>query len=230
MNITIREAFEAAELLKGASPASRARLLGCARLKQFECGETVFQEKQSVQTLHILICGVTALYRLDFCGEKKVMLLMREGMLLNENVLSSPNANIACEALRPCVVLTLPVRDLMEALSEDFGLAQSIFDAMNHKLGRLQRHLKNTPNAIVGEKKLAAKLYKLAMDFGVRQGADTLIDLHISITYLADMLGQRRETVSRQFKALRQMGLAKHRNHRFFIPDMQKLLAFFHGA
>ncbi len=51
--------------------------------------------------------------------------------------------------------------------------------------------------------------------------------MELSITYLADMLGSRRETVSRQLKHLTDQGLVHVLRGKIVIPDRDALSAFF---
>ena len=55
----------------------------------------------------------------------------------------------------------------------------------------------------------------------------TLIDMNLSITYLADMLGSKRETVSRQAKKLTELQLISMEKNHVSIPDMEKLREYF---
>ena len=51
--------------------------------------------------------------------------------------------------------------------------------------------------------------------------------MDLSVTYLADMLGSRRETVSRQLKHLTEQGLVRVQRGKFIIPDRDALSVFF---
>ncbi len=228
MKMTIREAFDTAHILLRASPATHARLMGCSRLEVLPGKMHIFFEKQPQSAIYILIRGAAALYKSNASGEKKVLLLVRSGELISGGALTCESAQCSCEALMDSVLLSIPVKQFIMAMEDDFSFTRAVLSSVNTTNARLMHHLKNTPNAITGEKKLAAKLYKLAIDFGKERQNGRLIDLDISITYLADMLGQKRETVSRQFKTLSQKGLAYYESHRFTVPDMVALSAFFH--
>ena len=54
-----------------------------------------------------------------------------------------------------------------------------------------------------------------------------LIDMSLSITYLADMLGSKRETVSRQVKRLTELKLICMEKNRIFVPDIAELSNYF---
>ncbi|MDL2238339.1 Crp/Fnr family transcriptional regulator [Christensenellaceae bacterium OttesenSCG-928-K19] len=230
MKMTIKEAFFMVDALRDASPATHARLLGCASLKEFGRRQVILHEKQEQSSVYMLADGAVSVYKTSAGGEKKILMLLRAGAVINGGALSVDLSDAGCETLKESFVLCIPVQDFLRAMSEDFPLVRAVLDAANSKISRLQRHLKNTPNSVVGEKKLAAKLYKLAVDFGVNGAYGTTIDLDLSVTYLADMLGQKRETVSRQLKVLRENGFVKSAGQAFVIPDMDRLSDFFHGS
>ena len=125
------------------------------------------------------------------------------------------------------LVMVLPADRFIQVMDKDGRLAREVMGAMALKIRRLYRQLKNTTNAPSGEKRLAAKLFKLGKDYGVCSGDGILIDMNLSITYLADMLGSKRETVSRQVKRLTELGLINMEKNRITIPDMKKISEYF---
>ena len=131
--------------------------------------------------------------------------------------------------------MVLPAERFIQVMDKDGRLAREVMGAMALKIRRLYRQLKNTTNALSGEKRLAAKLFKLGKDYGVCSGDGIMIDMNLSITYLADMLGSKRETVSRQVKRLTELGLInmeKNRNGNpilFHINDILNSRDVGHG-
>ena len=79
------------------------------------------------------------------------------------------------------------------------------------------------------ERRVAAKLWKLAKDYGVEVEEGTLINLNISVTYLADMFGAPRETISRALKFLTKENLIISSNKKIIIKDKNELSKFFKG-
>ena len=52
-------------------------------------------------------------------------------------------------------------------MKKDFGLTEIVLNAANRKVRRLYRQLKNTTGVLKVERRVAAKLWKLANDYGV---------------------------------------------------------------
>ena len=86
--------------------------------------------------------------------------------------------------------------------------------------------MKNTLGSIYLERRLASKLWKLARDFGIPDSRGILIDMDLSITFLADLLGAPRETTSRICKKLADQGLVIIEKKKIYIPDMDKIAVF----
>lgn len=81
--------------------------------------------------------------------------------------------------------------------------------------------------SIYMERKLAAKLWKLSRDFGKNTEHGLEIDINMTITFLADMLGAPRENTSRLCKTLTEFGLIRMEKKRIVIVNPEKLSHFY---
>ncbi|MCQ4637277.1 Crp/Fnr family transcriptional regulator [Anaerovorax odorimutans] len=223
----IKQALSAAEILRDASPASLAMLAGCGVLRSAEKGAHLFYDHDYTETLYIVISGMAALYKMNSQGEKKVIFVLGKGKALNEEILNGLASSVSCEVLKSGLVLSFPREQMLLAMEEDRGLSRAMLNSMSLKIRRLYRQMKNTTNSIRGDKKIAAKLWKLAADYGAPCPEGTMIGIDLTITYLADMLGTKRETASRQLKVLTDQGLVLVKKNRFIIPDCEKLSEYF---
>lgn len=223
----VGEAFEISDILKYASPASRAEISSFAFIKRYEKGRHVFYDREEPTCFYILLEGLASLYKLNSLGEKKVVFVFGPGSMLNEIMFQDLPVSINCQVRQDSYVLVLPKERFWHVMERDSRMTRAAFDAMALRIRRLYRQLKNTTNALKGEKRLAAKLYKLARDYGVSTEKGVLIRMQLSITYLAEMLGSQRETVSRQVKKLGDLGLVFVEKNHFWVPDLEKLSNYF---
>lgn len=224
---TVKEAMDVCEVLQKATPASLAALAGYANLKRLEKGEHLFWDKEQVNTLYFVADGRFSLYKLNSIGEKKVIFVYGPGQMLNEVILQEHPASISCEAFSDAQALCFPIKAFVQVMSEDFLLSKAVMESMSNKIRRLYRQLKNTTGSLRGDKRIAAKLWKLSLDHGVPHEKGIRIDLNLTITYLSDMLGAKRETVSRYMRQLMDKGLVLHSPSGFIIPDREKLQHYF---
>ena len=115
----------------------------------------------------------------------------------------------------------------VKVLEKSYPLAKGVIESLIYKNRVMSHQIKNTSNSITVDKQIALKLHKLAQDFGVITDKGIEINFDLSITYLSEVLGAKRETVSRQVKVLSELGLITVVRKRFTIHDPNKLLNYF---
>lgn len=115
---------------------------------------------------------------------------------------------------------------LLKDVKKDFLLTKALLEYQERKVFRLEHQLQNTVGSIYLERRLASKLWKLARDFGRQTDKGMLIDMDLSVTFLADLLGVPRETTSRVCKRLADQGLIFMEKKKIYIPDMERMAVF----
>ncbi len=202
----VGDALEISDILKDASPSSRAEIMSFAYIKGYEKGQHVFYDSEELSCFYIILEGLASLYKLNTLGEKKVVFIYGPGKMLNEIMFQDLPVSINCEIRERAQVLVLSKERFWHVMERDPGLTRAAFDAMALRIRRL---------------------YKLARDYGVMTDKGVLIQMHLSITYLSEMLGSQRETVSRQAKKLGDLGLIYVEKNHFWVPDLEKLSDYF---
>lgn len=191
-------------------------------------GQHIFRDKEEVSTVYIVLKGKISLYKLSENSNKKVIFILGRDKIINEVILDDLPSSINCEVFEEGELLTINRLDFLELMKEDFELTISVVNSLSIKVRRLYRQLKNTTPLKI-EKKVAAKLWKLAKDYGVTTEDGILIELNITITYLADLFGSQRETISRALGHLEDLKLIKFINKKIVIIDKDKLSYYFKG-
>lgn len=214
-------------VLRAANPASLAALIPYAILKRFRKGRHLFLDRDEVRHVYFLAEGTAALYKIGSKQEKKVVFICGAGAMLGEEILDGKSASINCELLSDAKVLYFERQRFLYVCAQDFGLSKAVMDSMALKIRRLYRQMKNTEGSLRGDRRIAAKLWKLSKDHGVPCQGGVRIDFDLSITYLADLLGSKRETVSRQLRLLTESGLVVIDRNRFIIPNRDELKKYF---
>ncbi|WP_093792238.1 Crp/Fnr family transcriptional regulator [Sporomusa acidovorans] len=227
MKVNNREACSLVAVFQQASPDSRKTLASVGSLRHLTKGEHLFLAREPVTMLYIVISGLVTLYTIDSQGEKKVIFMLDKGKMINEVILQGNTDSMNCEVFEDAEILCFDRADFLQVMEQDFALTKGVLDSLAMKVRRLYRQLKNTPNSVRGDKRVAAKLWKLSRDYGTACEQGTKINVDVSITYLAEMLGSRRETVSRQLKALAGKSLIQIDDGHILIPDRDKLSAYF---
>ena len=151
---------------------------------------------------------------------------MGDNTVINDVIIDELPASINCEVFEDAEILCFKREAFIGLMNEDFELSIIIINSLALKVRRLYRQSKNTISIKV-EKKLAAKLWKLSKDYGIEVEEGILINLNLSITYLADMLGIPRETISRALKILQKKELIISENKKIIVTDREELAKFF---
>ncbi len=191
-------------------------------------GKVLFYEKDKVDKIYIVLTGKVTMYRSSEEGQKRVIYILNNGEFINEVIFDNQPASITCEAFEDSYILYFNKNDLINIMSKDFKLTQIIINSMGRKIRRLYRQIKNT-TPIRMDKRLAAKLWKLSRDYGIEIEGGVLIDLNISITYLADMLGSTRETISRCINNFQKKGMIKFKDKKIIVVSPKQLSTYFRG-
>ena len=181
---------------------------------------------EEISNIFFILDGKVQIYNLTKCGKKKILFILGRHSIANESLLSG-SSTIYCETLEPCHFFVIRQKALLSLMEKDFGLTRRLLQYQERKIWRLQHQLKNTVGSIYLERKLAAKLWKLSRDFGTPTDKGIMIDLDISITFLADLLGAPRETTSRTCKKLSEYGLIALHKRRIYVIDKENMVCFY---
>jgi CRP-like cAMP-binding protein len=230
MSVTVREALLKIEVTAKAAPASLALLERGAAIKRYRKGEHIFFDRDEALALFALVDGTVAVYKMSGTYEKRGMFIFGAGALLNEDCVSGGKMTVNAEALRDSDVLRVRMDLFKAACARDAGLSKALLDSISMKVRRLYHLMKNTSNNLRGDRRIAAKLWKLSRDHGIKTAKGVEINFDLTITALAEFLGSQRETVSRQVKSLTDAGLLVVKRSRFIIPSREKLKDFFENA
>ncbi len=217
-------------VFKGISSETLEKLVKIGNIIEFKKGEILFMEREEVNHIYIILKGKTSMYKYGQKGQKRVVYILGEGEVINEVIFDKLPSSITCEAFEKSIILKFDVDQLVEVMKVDFVLTKNILNSTGRKVRRLYRQIKNSiPIGL--DKKIAAKLWKLSRDYGIdcytrnlacRRKSDeckcfTKLNIKITVTYLAEMLGSSRETISRELKKLEGLGLIKWEGRTIFV-------------
>lgn len=224
----IDQAMQRIKILSDILPSTKAGMLSHVQLHTYPKNAIIFQEQLEVSCFYFVVTGAVYLCKWNHHHENRVIFICTEGEALNETVIDEQPASVCAIALTKTQVLSIPIKTMKYLMKEDPNLAEAFMESMSSKIRRLYRQIKNTNNSIRLDQQIVAKLWKLAKDYGVLTEKGVKIPFDLSITFFADMVGSKRETVSRNIKRLVEEGLIIIEGKTFYIVDQKELLKFFH--
>lgn len=219
----VRDVCENNRILSRSNPATMAKMLSYGLIRSYKKGELIFREREDVSQLYFLADGYAALFRINSNQDRKVVFVYGNHEMLNEVVLQEPIASISCVALSDVKVLIFSRKNFREMMEGDFCLTTAVMGSLSLKLRRCYRQLGNTPNTMCLDRQLASKLWKLGRDFGEDEDGKLRIGFEITVTFLADMLGAKRETVSRAVSRFRKARMIALQKNALYILDPEAL-------
>ncbi len=205
------------EVFKDIKESSKIELKKILKERQISRKEILFNERDIVDKVYFLKTGKISIFKMNENGERKVIFILRNGEMINEvSFDKSKTATVCCEAFDKSIILECMVKDFIKVMENDFTLTKNILISIQNRNRRLYRQLKNSISIRI-DKKLAAKLYRIGKEFGVCEGEWTLLNVNLTITYIADMLGCKRESLSRAMKILQDKRLVKIEGKKVYI-------------
>lgn len=220
---TLEETFWA---LAQSKPYTRQQFFQSAKPIAFPKGSLCIRAKEKNPWIYFILSGKVCVYNLTKCGKRKILFVLGPDHIANETLMED-TGTIFCETIEACRFLAIRQEKLAELMQQDFGFTQVLFRYQERKIWRLEHQLKNTMGSIYLERKLASKLWKLGRDFGTDTSQGLRINISLSITFLADLLGAPRETTSRVCRKLAEAGLIRMEKKTIWLPDPQRIVLFY---
>ena len=221
--LTLWQAVDRCAVFGQAGLQIRRQAVSSGILKRYRKNELIFREREEVQRVYFVVCGYVALFRLNCHCDRRILFICGNGEMLNEIILEEPVASNSAQAFVEVTVLSFARSQFLEMMNSDPAFSKAVFDSAARKIRRLYHQIANTSNMFLLERQIASKLWKMARDFGIQTDAGIRIPFEIPVTFLADMAGSKRESVSRSVRALKDKGVLLVQKNRFLIPDMDKL-------
>jgi len=204
-----------------------ARLGEAGEAAYYKKGGYIFRDKFHVPSVFILLEGKAAICKNSASGGQRTIFILDAPTLLNEPGGQNLAPSADCVAFNNCKVLAVDTKAFFDLMAGDFELTKVVIDQITHKTRRMYRQLKNTMSTTKAEKRLAAKLWKLCRDYGKPAGTGTRIDIELTNASLADLIGIRRETVSRALKTLQDEGLIVYKKREIIVLNTDELSKYF---
>ncbi len=196
-----------------------------ANVKTYKKNDLIFNESDTVESVYFVKSGKVEVYKLTKNWEERLVFILSDGQILNEEVIFNKDSECAtcCRAYDNAKVITIPKEILLKQMQKDPKVMQYIFECASSKLTRTYRQLKNSGTNVTIDKKIASKLWKMALDYGIETKEGIFVDISLTSTILSKMVGAKRETVSRSINGFKKEGILKLEGDRITILNFKAL-------
>jgi len=218
-------AVDPSPLFSGMLPSDYTGIFAAARVKEFNRGEMLYVEGDSVQQVILLTSGFVKITQLGLSGAEVILRFGVPGDVLDAGSLFSSGRHCTtAEAFRLCRVFVWDA-PIFKALVERFPvLYQNVTRILGQNLVELEERFREVATERVGPR-VARQLVRLLEKMG--RPVNGKIEVSLSREELAQMTGTTLFTVSRLFSAWEARGMVTPRREAVTICDVQSLRSMF---
>ena len=187
-------------------------------------GEVLFRKGSEGNALYIIKNGSIKIALSSRSGDEVILAIFSNGDFFGEMALldGMPRSADAI-ALESSELLVLNRSDFLAFLKGNENAIQSIFCSLSMRLRRTDDLLQDTCFLNISTR-FAKKLVELAESHGREEENSVLIDLSLTQTDLASLVGATRESINKELRTLREKGLVctKENTIRIYNLDLLK--------
>ncbi len=190
-------------------------------IQRFKAGTIVFQEKDPVQHVFILLKGTVAVGRVHLKGKEFILKILSGEELLIEYQIFNPHAryHFFAKTLTDCEMLMIKRDVFEEFIEKDVDALQTFSNWMSTRY--LKAQMKCQDLIMHGKKGgLYSILIRLCNSYGVMTDDGILIDLPLTHQELANFTYGTREVIQRLLKELRENDVLVYKKQKFIIKDI----------
>ncbi|MCP5087569.1 MAG: Crp/Fnr family transcriptional regulator [Rhodobacteraceae bacterium] len=218
------EIAESSVLFKSVPSLLLARQLSGKHKRTIHRGETLFLQGDHASHMYVILTGCMKLVRLTQGGDEIVVAVYSAGNSFGEAAaLKRGLYPVTVEAVQDSTLIQIDARVVLEALRENPNLAVAMLGATFNHLHELVVEIESL-KAMSGVQRLATFLISLTP---LEEGACTLV-LPYDKVLIANQLGMKPESLSRNFANLRSQGVTVSRQS-VAVKDIAALKSFVSG-
>ncbi len=210
-------------LFQSLNPEDCERLAASLRRRSLKKGEVLFRKGDEGNSLYIVRKGGIKIVLPSELGDEAVLAILSEGDFFGEMALLDGMPRSAdAVALDPSELLALSRSDFLAFLRDNEEAVQSILSCLSMRLRKTDDLLEDAYFLNISVR-LAKRLVDLAKTYGYREGDTIKIDLRLTQKDLASMVGATRESINKELRVLREMGLVSTAGNAIRILDLARL-------
>lgn len=190
--------------------------------RSFDKGQTIFNQGELGDSVFVVAKGLVKVMVNSPDGEEMVLTTVGPPDIFGElAVLDGGPRSAAAEALQQTTVLVVDRQTLADLISQRPALEQGLVRSLGKVVRRTTEHVSDLAFLHLPER-VAKVLLVLADQRGTAQGEDRVIDIQLTQTDLASMVGGSRQRVNLILRSFKERGYLEFDGRRIVIkrPDL----------
>jgi CRP-like cAMP-binding protein len=195
-------------------------------IQKIKAGSVLFQEKDSVEYVYLLLKGSISLGRVHLRGKDFILKILNEQELIVEYQLfkANPHYQFYGKTMTDCEMILIKKDQFEEFIKNDPEAMSALVAWLS--TGYLKAQMKCQDLIMNGKKGgLYSILIRLCTTYGVKTADGIFIDLPLTHQELANLTYGTREVIQRALKELREKDIISYENQKFTIKKLQYLKA-----
>lgn len=194
----------------------------------FKKGETLLRAGDPILGVYLLNRGFVRLFTVSSSGEELTLIIFKKGDLfpitwaLTQDKVLNTQQDYYLEAMSPSELIRSPREEFLKFIRSDPEALFELTGGLSKRFGGL---LIRIESLVFGEaySRIASILLLCAERFGRK--VNTQIEIEVPLTHsdVASLIGVARETVSIELKKLEKMGLIGYRGRLLVIKNLRRL-------
>ena len=210
-------------LLQHLDDADLARISSTASVAGFRGNEPIFRRGDEDTDLMIIVSGRVKLSATSFDGRELLVNIVERGHMFGEiAVIDGKARSYDATALEPSEILVVRRQDLIPFLEQRPDVCLKFMAELCKRLRRSETLTQDAVFRQVGPR-LARQLLRLADQYGRKDRDGITIDLVVSQTDLAGLVGMTRESINKQLCSWRRDGIIWFRGRSYKILKLDAL-------
>ena len=192
--------------------------------KKIEKGKIIFFEGEPGNGVYFVKDGKIKIYKSDAQGREYILHIFGPGNIFAEAVLLEGGPYPAsAEAVEDSVVGMIKNQDIENLLRKNNKIALKIMKILAHRLRESQEEIKNLVFRDTYDR-TACVLHKMSLDHGIKTSKGIIVELPITRTELASIVGTSRETVTRMLSEMKRKGVIDMNRQKITILNERMLM------
>lgn len=201
------------------------RLTSLSTTRRLDRGELLFSRGDEGDALYGVIAGLIRIWISSEGGKELILGLMEPGDIFGEIALLDGLSRTAdAYAAEDSLLLVIERAQFVLLLEREGRLARHVIELLCERLRANTERLGEHAFMNLGAR-LARKLCALSVAHGRHEQQEITIDMRLSQTELAQMLGVTREAVNKQLKTWSREGVLRFDRGRITIANSKRLTA-----
>ena len=196
----------------------------CLVRRRYPGGQALFHMGDEGGSLHVIERGRVKVTIPASSGEELILAILGVGDLLGElSLFDGKPRSATVQTLEETDTLCLHREDLLALMRNRFDVVEKILKVLARRIRDTDMHLAEAHFLDITSR-LAKKIVDLGDAFGAREEGKVRIGVKITQKDLASMIGATRESINKQFKALRDQGLVRISGGTIEILNRERLV------